>query len=690
MCAIDFTLTLNSDAELGSGLGNELVNDIIARDHLGKPVLRASHLKGLLRATLEEIGSNRGWNGDLAEWCFGRPGAAGDDGAPGAVSFRDARPVGEAVVRTITRTSLTELGVVHGQTLRTTEAIAAGTAFHGEVRISADVPPAVDLAVRLALLAVEAVGGGRTRGGGACHVTIAREQRSPSQILRALDATAAIGPARGAELVQRRPATNGPEAATWLRVVFRARDPICCPEAPGVSSNIIRSGLGIPASAVQGALITRLAAQRSDLADRTLADIRTRFWPLLPCGQNDGAGAPPVPVRVALSHRMSKLPTDTDGTYAFRDAAVEPYDWRLVARGVPMKGGDGILLRKENGRVALWRSGDVPRVVTAHAVHHDPTGQDLRNLFTVEALAPDIFAGLVCLPPEAAGRLAQSLSADPEVCFGKARTVRGGGTLDATPIPGDRLPGLWAGWQERVFVLQSPAAIPDDWDVANSSAEALLARLVRDSGWGEIADVGRQRGQVAVTTLAASGVRFGWNRHGVGKLVGGTRRLRARRVFLPGSVFLLDRPPVDLPGLLLRGLGVGVGQDVDGREQGFGAVLPHPGIASSRHRLARETSTIRSRSEAGKLALGWWRKAGSPGPSASQIAAVRERIRGADGNDAAEYLERQRTGRAKRVWERWELVHADVLNRIRRSPGLAHEALRTWQDLVIANPKEEG
>jgi hypothetical protein len=684
MSTIAFTLRLISDGEIGSGLGNETINDIVARDHEGLPVVRGSHLKGLLRAGLDEIVQARGWSPVLGELCFGRGGAGGDDGAAAMSRLSDARAEAMPGVRTITRTSLGDLGVATGMTLRTTEAVGAGAVFSGMVTVEASAPPAVELAVRLALFSLEAVGGGRTRGSGACVVDVAGEKRGPGDLLRALDAEIRAG-------LQSRPRVGVAPAAlaepadapaVTLRLVFDATDPVCCPETPVLGNNAIRSGLSIPASAVQGAIITRLASVDPALAHATLLDRRTRAWPLLPSrGAN---GDLPFPVRVALSHRMSKLENEQHDR-DFRDAAIEPYDWRTADRGSPLKSVDGILLRDAAGHLSLWSGRDLPRIVTAHAVHHDPTGRGERNLFTVEALAPTTFSGLVSLPPQAAALLQESLRADPSQTFGKARTVRGGGNLTASPVAFDR---AFLGWQPTVFVLQSPAAIPDDWEIESERAEITLARLVRESGWGSMAEASRAKGIAHVVTQASCGVRFGWNRHGLGKGVAATRRLSARRVFLPGTVFVLAAVPNDLSSLLIRGLGVVRNGDVDGREQGYGAVLPHPGIAIKKVPVTDAPQLQLGSDGAGRLAYDWWQKSKHEGPSPSQISAVAERIK-ADGKAAIEYLRIQKEGRAQRVWRRWASVYDDVRQAIAADHTRARTALLTWRDLAIINRSGE-
>lgn len=679
MTTLKYTVHLESDGEIGSGLGNEVVNNMVARDHRGQPVLRAAHLKGLLRQVLADIAAARGWGTGLTELCFGREGRSdqegpGDDGVAAAVRVSDATTDRVDAVRSITRTRLTDLGVVHSHTLRTTEAVRTGTRFNGAIRLLPGAPPSVELAVRLGLLSLESVGGGRSRGSGACWVEVDGEQRSPGQLLEELDAVATQEVVkRDFEVVSSRPLAGG--EAVFMQLVFEAADPVCCPETPVVSSNVIRAGLGIPASAVQGAIITRLAQVDPQLARGTLEDSRTRVWPLLPVPPT----AQGLPVRVALSHRMSKL-ENAQGSFDFRDAAIEPYDWREASQGSPLKSSDGVLVR-EASAVHLWRGGDMPRIVTAHAVHHDPRGQGRRNLFTVEALAPGKFRGIVSLPPEAAEALQESLANDSEVSFGKARTVRGSGTLEV-----DRwdLEAALEGWSSVAFVLQSPALIPGEWRT-DASAEERLAELVNLSGWGSVAPSKRHEGEAHIVTQASCGTRFGWNRHGLGRTVGRTRRLGAHRVFLPGSVFVLEAPPAagSLRALLQRGLGVLENGDIAGRTLGFGSVLPHPGIASERARTRPELVCLKS-DGAGKLALEWSRNAGKTGPSPAQIAAVADRIKGKDYLRAIEHLDRQRSGRSVRVWERWEKVFDDVRQQVQADPEKAKKALRSWQDLTIA------
>lgn len=190
MKTIHYEIELLSDGEMGSGKGGETVNAILARDHNDQPVIRSSHLKGLLREAIGQLVSVRKWPTTLGELTLGRPGKEGDSGFPGLAKIHDVcLPAGQEVkVHPITRTSVGDLGVAVNMTLRTTEAIAMGSLFKGTVDIEDGAPPIVFLVLSLALMSFEAVGGNRNRGSGACLVRILNETRSPGELLKLIDA----------------------------------------------------------------------------------------------------------------------------------------------------------------------------------------------------------------------------------------------------------------------------------------------------------------------------------------------------------------------------------------------------------------------------------------------------------------------------------------------------------------------
>ncbi len=698
-------ITLLSDAEPGTGVGTELLNGTVPRDPRGAPYVPASHIKGLLRDRLESIADLREWPSAPLIALLGESGSDGDDGTVSALRIADARRPSAArdgldPVMTITRTAIGRTGTARANSLRTVEAVRCGESFAAEARLDAEPGGAQDLLARLGFLTIDALGGGRNRGAGRCRIDIEGETRKPGEILAQVDPLLATWtPRRSPKPEPARTADLGAGPAVWLRLRFVAESPICCPEHPS-AGNVIRTGPVVPASSVQGAILTLLDRADPDVATACLRDARFRAWPLVPVGLAGGESSDmPFGVRVDLAHRMSKLPkppepgSSTD-RHEFADAAVDPGQWSRITAGSPLKSTDGVLLRGASGVVKLWRAQDIPRIFQTHGVHHDPTGAGQRGLYSVEALAPLVFTGMLTVPESIAERLTRLLGESPWISLGKSRSVRGGGRLSiermadpAREFAGWSLPSEATG---RVFVVQSPLVLPDDYAV--DRAESALEMLAMRGGWGPIVlDEAHQDRQVA-RTQAHCGVRFGWNRHGIGESAGAQKRLRARRVILPGSVLVLRTPLPNLLDLLVAGLG-------EGREQGFGALLPHPGIAVERtgHQVQPDSiPVIRSRDDAGRLGRELWADAGGEdGPAPSQIAAVARRIR-RDPKSALDYLKRQKE-RPPRIWAVWkpvlprviELVDAAIKSGTAAEHDRLYRALRVWQDLAVADRREE-
>ena len=79
MANCEFTVRLTSDAEPGTGLGGEVVNELVPRDYQGRPSLPATHIKGLMRAELAEIVRARDLDKTLVTRVFGGHGLAEDE-----------------------------------------------------------------------------------------------------------------------------------------------------------------------------------------------------------------------------------------------------------------------------------------------------------------------------------------------------------------------------------------------------------------------------------------------------------------------------------------------------------------------------------------------------------------------------------------------------------------------------------
>ena len=452
------------------------------------------------------------------------------------------------------------------------------------------------------------------------------------------------------------------EQVVCVSLQFTATSPVCCPEIAD-KTNTIRSGFAIPASAVQGVILHRLRRENPSLADATFKCDGFIAWPLLPKGIGDGFQYSD-PVRVGLTHRGAKYALGDDySADHFQDEAIEPYDWKTVPNGSPLKAADGVLL-SEKGKTLLWKAAAMPRVVTAHGVRNDQSvaeddasndnenelrsGQ--RNLFTVDSMAPLIWSGKVFLPELAAKLLIQSLNESNRVSFGKGRSVRGHGKLVASdPVTYDSFEWTGLDHEKEILVAQSPIEIPENY--RKLSAEDALAKIVND--WisdHKIANL--QSDQCWGTTS----IRFGWNRTTRSTTKKGGFE-SATLVLDPGATIRLSRPLTkDERKHLRHGFGTG-------RTRGFGAVSRHPGKAEGLFIVEAEQK--KKESDPGLKTV--MQKAieitANAMPTPSQWAALRnERVLGKE--KAITYLNRQleRPSAIFAVWKDVEKETKEILN----------------------------
>ncbi|MCA9259981.1 MAG: hypothetical protein KDA61_12305, partial [Planctomycetales bacterium] len=292
-----YTVRLTADGEPGTGLGGENVNAFAPRNAEGEFVLHGSHLKGLMRVQFGEMARSLGWDPSWESALFGIPGQTDEDDE--TFSLGQARSEVKCG-RAISRTRLASNGTAETGTLRTVEAVPVETVFRGEIRsqIACDEP--LEIALKLAVTSLDAIGSGRNRGAGQCVVSIDDFNESPGELACEFDRVAKAPYVR-----PRVSATPSPVVFdggwTALDLTFVAADPICCPETAD-KTNVLRSGFAIPASAVQGVVLHRLNRINPTLADKTFASDCFRSWPLLPVGPR-GQDAYCDPVRVGLTHR---------------------------------------------------------------------------------------------------------------------------------------------------------------------------------------------------------------------------------------------------------------------------------------------------------------------------------------------------------------------------------------------------
>jgi CRISPR/Cas system CSM-associated protein Csm3 (group 7 of RAMP superfamily) len=670
MTTLHYTLTLVSDAEPASGFGTELLNDLVPRDSTGTPVIPASHLKGLMRENfqlLAESWLNMRQANKLTDAVFGRPGNQGDDGTEAMFRLSDAKSSGNAKIIQIARTKLNNHGTAEDKSLRIAEAIAVGSTFSGTLTLDAAANAWQDLAVRLALLSVMSIGGGRNRGAGACRIESNASQEMPGSLLLQLKDIATPTFVDALEERSRKIDSGGKMLSAetvFVKLTFTATAPICCPETPATrGNNVLKSGFDIPASAVQGALLTKLDARDHTLASALFESTNFRCWPLLPV-----ADIAQFPVLISQTHKISKLP-NINGKYDFLDLFLHEKPWQEMPAAAPLKGVDGVLLTQSDLPVKLLRSADIPRLWTAHSVHNSG-GEQERNLFTVESVAPTTFVGIVALPKDAVAPLVTALKTSPKVSLGKARSVRGGGELKIELMTNGFIPPRTEDrWKNRIFILQSPVVVPESLRSTGMSAESVLISIVEHSGWGIVDEAS-----------ASLGVKFGWNRHKNSEnrsaCSTGKNRLSAVPVILPGSVFKLKTPLADTD--ILAKLIVGIGSL---KERGYGAVLPHPGEAAKRHDPSVKNNVFPKGKDTSREGYTLW-DAAKGNISPSQISALATAVAIGKG---LEYLERQRTDRPKAIWDKWQPLFEQVKTQISKPKEDALAILEVWRNLAIAD-----
>lgn len=660
MKKISFTVEFVSDAELSSGFGSNLVDGLVARDLDGNPMIPASHIKGLMLQAVKNIPDAvipKERKRAVLKF-FGKPGAEFENSASFSVCCGkiSKESIKDSETRLIARTSLNEFGTAKKGSLRISEAICAGTKFKGRVYLNND-SPLLDVSVRYALLSIFEMGGSRSRGAGACFVEIEKENRTPGELFQSL-----LEVEENFDEEVSVEAKGDSEKTVVVKISFEAENPVCVPETP-VVGNAIVSGFTIPASAVQGCLLTRIDRLNSDVATACFKSEKFRAWPLEPLPTGDefkGAFA----VRASASHKISKL-ADEKGKYNFCDETIENYEWDKIKENLPIKSADGVMIRlKDKRETVLWRSGDMARHLTAHGVVNGGERGDDRNLYTVESLAERFFVGFATLPETAYNLLVESLRENSTAFFGKSRSVRGQGTLKVEKLEHlpFELPRDKSGAEIPAFIVQSPLLIDDD--ISEASANEMLKKLVKRY-WN--LDVKECSANVQI--------RFGWNRHQKGLQ-------NAARVIAPGSVFRLKEKPDDVEELLEKGLG-------DGRERGLGAVLPHPNIAVERFDEIPKPDSLPKSDGAAKHGYELWEKAcvkGKSSLSASQISTILDLIsKDSSPKSALDFLKKQIEKRPDKIWNRWKPVFSDVESMIdSKSIEYSVKALKVWHNLVVA------
>ncbi len=351
---IRFLCELLEDAHCGSGEGHlDLVDDLHAKDRMGRPVCWSTTFLGLLRDQAEElVGHGHCDHGTIAK-LFGTEGSDTPRrvlatslhfSPPGEISAAGSEPGLTSPDRLFllrTQTSReAETRRPLDQTLRTRELARAGLTAAGEIRLQGSESDSDFL--QLCLRRLRSIGSDKSKSLGRIRIS-QLETRTPT--------TAPPLPLAGSGV---------------LRIVLRNLEPVCFPQT-GYPGNIIQTRHTMPGSAVRGAFLTELQRMGVSAADRSvLADpAHTQFGPGYPFPWDETKGVPdrvlPLPLsarEVKESHRSSQAP----GAAPWWLSDGESSDWYYAPSGVRT---DALLLEnetksdtdpeKETGQVPLKR-----------------------------------------------------------------------------------------------------------------------------------------------------------------------------------------------------------------------------------------------------------------------------------------------------------------------------------------------
>ena len=563
-----FSMTLHSDAQLGTGLGCENVNDHVPRGMNGRPLCPGAHLKGLMRESLLDIFENLGLDPAIIRYVLGRSFDVGKLEAESSIRLMDAvSEENSAKTPLVTRTALDEYGTAQEMSLRTDEAVRTGTVFRGKVLSDLPKYSLEECVWQLGLLSIFAIGGNRNRGCGQCSVKISGVNASPSELL--------------ARLVQEIPNWKTPTpkstaqasefSETWVpvRLTFRADAPVCVPAtAAAVKTNLQTTDFSIPASAVRGMIIRRFEKYGAEFMDQLFESPRFLAWPLQPVGvagecEEKLKPNSPVSIRVSLTHRAAKFTIGDALEPEFQDKAWDDELLQNAASKAPMKASDGVLLvRDDESCPQLWKARSMPHDIRSHGVHRNEAGNPERGLYTVDSMAPMVWRGLVLLPKNTANELIESFKTVSECAFGTRRSVQGMGRVTAEIV---ETPAEWTlpeKAERTVFIVQSPVSIP--FELHEKNADGQLREMAK--GWLEKCGVFCSE----LNVWANTGVLFGWNVKRKGQQP-------PRQVILPGSVIQLNEklPAEKIQELIENGFFL----DETDPQRGFGAVSVHPGKA---------------------------------------------------------------------------------------------------------------
>ena len=421
------------DLHTGAGTGSGDIDALVLRDRRGEPVIRASHLKGLLREAgdelvkLEKIKSQE-IDALLGHDVFDRRPSENAVPRRGALRMTSLRvPMDKAAKVLVWGSSARELvadsrGRQIGSrrpmddTLRYVEHVAAGTEFYAELRLG---DPALSTLLEQLLRRIDRIGSDRNRGAGLVRVGWRPPQRTATAT-KTWEQNPPKGEGEVARLTRAGviPRELGGDAAsiiateykggaaalpTKLRLVLRNLEPLCLP-ATGHPGNLIRSHSFIRGQTLRGALMAWAIARGKTL---DVATVSVGNALPLPKGLDLATAVMPIPLSI-LTEKPGGASNKTDLPWWASKTEQRMSDYLGAARDTqqerPKRPGPHEYLCRSDGENTWLRYAPEMNVRLRNQTPKRNSGVDA-NLFSLEEIAEDtVFQADLFFEPGAADK----------------------------------------------------------------------------------------------------------------------------------------------------------------------------------------------------------------------------------------------------------------------------------------------
>lgn len=295
MRRLTLSIDLLEDLHIGTGTGRGDIDSLQICDQRGRPVLPASHIKGLLREAANEWHSldSSALSREDIEYLFGRPGSG-----QGRLQLTSAYLPDAVLVTPLVwgSTAINDKGTAAEKSLRFVEYIPAGSHFSMQVALTADDEKYHGL-LKAIIARCRRLGSGRNRGYGLVRWHLEEATTAPKPLL----------------------SPGKPAFPGRLRLLLRNLEPVCLAHT-GHPGNLIATESFIRGRSLRGAFAAAcLSLGKAEAAHSLLAD--TLSWgdalPLPPDVDLAGAeltGVEVVPIPLSIGTPKAKAPsTDLPG-----------------------------------------------------------------------------------------------------------------------------------------------------------------------------------------------------------------------------------------------------------------------------------------------------------------------------------------------------------------------------------------